>query len=102
VITAVNSPVAASLILTKIVNVLKRFSFSFFSLAKTTRQLMLKIEIPIDMKRNITVLTEMLVFLAYFSSFVKELYIVAVVQKRRKSIRGNYTGDNKNCPKLNP
>ena len=29
-------------------------------------------------------------------------YIVAVVQKRRKSIRGNYTGDNKNCPKLNP
>jgi hypothetical protein len=45
---------------------------------------------------------QMLVSLAYFISFVKELYIVAVVQKRRKSIRGNYTGDNKNCPKLNP
>ena len=63
---------------------------------------MLKIEIPIDMKRNITVLTEMLVSLAYFFGFVKELYLVAVVQKHRKSIRENYTGDNINCPKLNP
>jgi hypothetical protein len=62
---------------------LKRFSFSFFSVVKTTRQLMFKIEIPIDMKRNIIVFTGTLVFFVYsgitVASVMLELNIAVMI-----------------------